>query len=125
MTNTCTAGNERRVTSRRLCGFIIVAQIPFISQPFHHLLHLVIPIGPKDHQATDDAARGQRDREADPETREPHVLLKGEIDTHRETNNVIRADSKRCLAVSVLESGFGVDSHKIKNGTGPLSSLST
>ena len=85
----------------------------------------MVPIDPKDHQAADYAARGQRDHEADPEAWELHVLLKGEIDTHRETNNVIRTNGKRCLVASVLESRFSVDSHKVKNGTGPLSTLST
>lgn len=105
-----------------LCGFIIVTQIPVTLQPLHHLLHLVVPISPKDNQATDNAREHQRNREAYPETPKFHILFKGEVDAHWDTDDIIGTNSRE-YRMSVSEWGFGEYLHEVKKGTGSLSTL--
>jgi len=83
-----------RGISCTLGRFTVVAQIPVIIQPLHDLLHLTIPVGPKDNQATNDTGTHQSDGETNPETPQFHVVLKSKVDAQWDTNDIIGTNGR-------------------------------
>jgi len=82
----------------------------------------MVPIGPKNNQATNSTGAQQRDRETNPKTPKFHVVLKGKIDAQWDTDDIIGTNDRKS-DMSVLEWEFGGDLHKVKNRTGCLSAL--
>ena len=60
--------SDGREVSRALCRFVPVTHDPLTLQPIHNLLHLIVPIDPKDNQTTDDTGGRQSNRETNPKT---------------------------------------------------------
>ena len=118
-------GRKTRTTSHTLSRYVVVICVPIVLQSFYHLLHLVVPIGPHDNHTANTAGERQSDSEADPETPEFHVMLEGEVDAQRDTNDIIRAGDEKALGISVWERGFSGDLHKVKEGASCLPTLST
>lgn len=117
-----TVQEKNRRISCTLGRFVIAIRIPVVLQPLHHLLHLTVPIRSKDNQATDTTGEHQSDRETNPESPELHILPKGKVDAHRDTNDIIGTNEGK-HRMSVLESGFGEGLHEVKEGAGCLSAL--
>jgi len=69
--------------------FIVAVQIPITLQPLHDLLHLTIPIGPKDDQTADGTGKYQSDSETDPKTPQPHAVLESDVHADWDTNAII------------------------------------
>ena len=78
-----------------LSGFVVATHIPVPLQPIHHLLHLEVPIGPKDDQTADDAGQDQSDGETDPKTPKFHILFEGEVDARWNADNIIGTKTRK------------------------------
>jgi hypothetical protein len=88
--------NDGRRVSCTLGGFDTATRIPITLQPVRHLPHLMVPICPENDQATRSAGAHQSDRETDPKTPEPHMLSEGEVDTYRDTDDIIGTNDREC-----------------------------